>query len=247
MCDFFSFCSDGKKKYYFDWTDRTTLKDLNFDSHASIAKHFLLNEDDLNKYEYNLFIKQLTVDNLCCMENKEDVQFWCDNLNWKEVIEPLIVKPIVNPLLLETKISVGEAIKPLKKWQVIYSTIYSAAYSSAASEIYSEVYSAVTLAIGSAANSIVYSAVALAAGAAVYSAVASAIYSAIHLNAGSAVYSAVYSALWAYISSLFDIQYKYDFSSAIKLWESGYIPSFDGTTWRLHCGKKAKIVWEEKI
>jgi hypothetical protein len=48
----------------------------------------------------------------------------------------------------------------------------------------------------------------------------------------------------ANISSYFDIQYKYDFSSNNKLWDSGLIPSFDGKTWRLHTGKNAKIIYE---
>ena len=30
----------------------------------------------------------------------------------------------------------------------------------------------------------------------------------------------------------------------IKLWKQGLVPSFDGTTWRLHSGKKAKIIFE---
>jgi hypothetical protein len=34
------------------------------------------------------------------------------------------------------------------------------------------------------------------------------------------------------------------FQPGIDLWRSGFIPSFDGTTWRLHQGKNAKIVYE---
>jgi len=29
----------------------------------------------------------------------------------------------------------------------------------------------------------------------------------------------------------------------LKLWYAGYLPSFDGETWRLHCGKDAKVIW----
>lgn len=54
----------------------------------------------------------------------------------------------------------------------------------------------------------------------------------------------VWAHVWAYISSFFDIQYAYDFSSAVKLWEAGFVASYDGTTWRLHAGKDAKIVYE---
>jgi len=39
---------------------------------------------------------------------------------------------------------------------------------------------------------------------------------------------------------------EYPFSSAAKVWRRGFVPSFDGTTWRLHSGAKAKIVYEWK-
>jgi hypothetical protein len=39
----------------------------------------------------------------------------------------------------------------------------------------------------------------------------------------------------------------YPFASAVKLWEMGLVPSFDGTMWRLHGGKEAKVLWEGKI
>jgi len=29
----------------------------------------------------------------------------------------------------------------------------------------------------------------------------------------------------------------------VKLWRWGVVPSFDGTIWRLHAGKDAKILW----
>lgn len=50
-----------------------------------------------------------------------------------------------------------------------------------------------------------------------------------------------------YISSFFDIKYKHDFSSCIKLWERGLVPSFDGKIWRLHGYPNGKILWEGKL
>ena len=61
----------------------------------------------------------------------------------------------------------------------------------------------------------------------------------------ASVGDSVWASVWAYISSFFDIQYKYDFSPAIKLWERGLVPSFDGTTWRLHSGENAEVVYNE--
>jgi hypothetical protein len=51
----------------------------------------------------------------------------------------------------------------------------------------------------------------------------------------------------AYIGSLFNIwDGRYKFQPVVDLWKRGFVPSFDGTTWRLHSGKKAEIVYEMK-
>jgi len=62
---------------------------------------------------------------------------------------------------------------------------------------------------------------------------------------------------YAYIGSLFPniyqwkkIQHKkgeYPFKPAADLWRKGLLPSFDGKIWRLHSGKNAKMVYEERI
>jgi hypothetical protein len=61
----------------------------------------------------------------------------------------------------------------------------------------------------------------------------------------------------AYISSLFPNvkEWKYidheaginPFQPCIDLWLSGFVPSFDGKTWRLHSGKNAEIVYEMPV
>jgi hypothetical protein len=67
-------------------------------------------------------------------------------------------------------------------------------------------------------------------------------------SVGESVWESVRDSVWesvcAYVSSFFALNYLYDFSPAVKLWERGLVPSFDGTTWRLHSGKKAKIVFQ---
>jgi len=67
--------------------------------------------------------------------------------------------------------------------------------------------------------------------------------------------ASVMASVWAYISSLFPNikKWKYvnhedgvnPFQSCIDLWKGGYVPSFDGKTWRLHT--KAGIVWKEDV
>ena len=60
------------------------------------------------------------------------------------------------------------------------------------------------------------------------------------------VWDSVWDSVRAYTSSFFKIQYEYDFSSAVKLWNAGFVPSFDGKKWRLHSGKTAEVVYERR-
>jgi hypothetical protein len=67
------------------------------------------------------------------------------------------------------------------------------------------------------------------------------------------VWDSVGDSVWAYIGYMFpnikEWKYiktkdgEYPFQPAVDLWKRGFIASFDGTTWRLHSGKKAAIVY----
>jgi len=67
----------------------------------------------------------------------------------------------------------------------------------------------------------------------------------------------VKASVWSYIGSMFPnikkweyVDHKlgeYPFQSAVDLWKQGLVPSFDGSIWRLHGGKKAKILWEGEM
>jgi len=70
----------------------------------------------------------------------------------------------------------------------------------------------------------------------------------------SSVGDSVWASVGAYVSSLFPNikKWKYiyheecvnPFQAGIDLWKGGYVPSFDGKTWRLHT--KDGIVWEKR-
>ena len=64
--------------------------------------------------------------------------------------------------------------------------------------------------------------------------------------------ASVWDSVWAYAGSFFKIPVwkyvkhpkgKYPHQPLVQLWNQGFVPSFDGTTWRLHAGPKAKIVF----
>jgi len=74
-------------------------------------------------------------------------------------------------------------------------------------------------------------------------------------SVGASVGASVWGSVWdsvrasvgAYYSSFIDVEHEYDFSSAIKLWELGLVPSYDGSVWRLHGGPNGNILWKEKL
>ena len=179
MCNFFSFVTDPvnhpAEYYFFDWVYRKShLDDDGVDSHSHICARFKLDEDVCNKYEFNPLTKAFTVDQINSnRDDSEAAEKWVRRLNFKGVVEPLIVKPIVNPLLLpKVERVTDEQVMWLKEW------------------------------------------------------------------------ASVRASSWAYFSSFFAIEYKFDFSPAVNLWEAGLVPSFDGTTWRLHSGESADVVYE---
>ena len=72
-------------------------------------------------------------------------------------------------------------------------------------------------------------------------------------SVGDSVRDSVRDSVYAYLGSLFKLpswryvkspKGQYPFQPCVDLWEQGLVPSFDGTTWRLHAGPKAEIVYQ---
>ena len=191
MCQFFSFVTNPVDNpgwyYYFDWEYRKAhMEEDGADSHSHICSHFNLNEDVCNKYEYNPLTKMFTVDQINSeRDDSEAAEKWANRQDFKEIVEPLIIKPIVTPLdLPKVEQVTDEQIGWLKDW------------------------------------------------------------ASVRASAWASVGDSVWASVWAYVSTFFAIDHKHDYSSAMKLWEAGLVPSFDGTMWRLHSGTKADVVYE---
>ena len=211
MCNFFSFVTDPvnhpAEYYYFDWEYRKAhLNDDGVDSHSHICAYYLLNEDRCNKYEYNPLTKAFTVDQINSnRDDSEAAEKWANRQDFKEIVEPLIIKPIVNPFELPAVERVtDEQIDWLKSWASVMDSV----------------------------------------GASVGDLVRDLVSDSVGSSVSDSVWESVRASSWAYFSSFFAIEYKFDFSPAVNLWEAGLVPSFDGTTWRLHTGKPARVVYE---
>ena len=65
----------------------------------------------------------------------------------------------------------------------------------------------------------------------------------------SSVVDSIWDSVWGYVSGWF-FNYEKEanpFQPCIDLWYRGFVPSFDGTTWRLHSGKDADVVYNTII
>ena len=204
MCYFFSFVTDPvhhpAEYYYYNWDYRkANLDDDGADSHSHICAHFKLDEDKCNKYEFYPLTGSFIVDqNASERDDSNAAEKWARRLDFKTVVEPLIIKPIVHTLNLpEAKEVTAELVQWLKEWASVRASVR---------------------------DSVGYS---------------------VRYSVWASVRDSVWDSVGAYVSSFFSIKYEHDFSPAVKLWEAGLVPSFDGKVWRLHTGKDAHVVYEE--
>ena len=131
MCQFFSFCTEpenhGGKRFYFDWQYRKAhLEDEN-DSHSLICKHFKLDEDVCNKYEFNPLTKEFKADKINSpVDDRIQAEDWVNKLDFKRVVEPLIVKPVVSSFdLPPVEIVTEEIISLLREWASVWASVWA--------------------------------------------------------------------------------------------------------------------------
>ena len=225
MCRFYSFLTDEKRnRYGMDHQIRLDIwsgkSDLREDSHASIAELWHIDEDNCNKYEFNPLTRELVLDMQNLIFNDKEL-INIDELikEVKEAVPELIIKPIVDPfkdIKFEGKIT-DEIIGTVKEWSKVRGFVWDCVE-------YSAWYSV--------RNS-------------VWDSVRNSVWDSVGYSVWDSVRDSVSDSVYAYVSSFFNIDYHYDFSPAIKLWNMGLVPSFDGEIWRLHSYKG--IVWEEQL
>ena len=216
MCKFFSFVTVENNRYYFNWQQRQELlknnpDELNPDSHTSICKFNKLNEDLVNKFEYNPLTGNFAIDQINGKDNHVTSKKWVIKLDFAKVCEPLIIKPIIHPFSLPAPVITERHRKLLKEWNSVRGSVGGSVWNSIGDLVWNSVWDSVGNSVGNSVG--------------------------------------------AYMSSFFDIKkWKYikhksginPFQSCIDLWEQGLVPSYDGTTLRLHGGPDGKILYETK-
>jgi len=153
--------------------------------------------------------------------------------NVKEAFKP------IHPLKIETKrMSRNTALRLVKEWD------------SAGASVLASVFASVRTSVWDAVGDSVWESVF----ASVLASVGDAVGDSVRASVGDSVFASVLASVRAYIGSLFVpriTEWKYaeklgpnPWKPLRELWVRGYVPSCDGTTWRLHAGKDAKAVFE---
>ena len=239
MCKFFSFVGDGYGNYlYSDWNTRKENPEHYHDSHTAILTRNKVPprlQDRWSKYEYNPLTKEFTVDQGVEGHDHEAAENWVKHLNFKTVVEPLVIKKIRKPLTGKAKKVTDKEIALLDEWIKVMDSVLDSVRYSVRDSVWCSVYDSV----GNSVEASVWFSV--------YNSVRDSVWYLARVSVWYSVGSSVWDSVWAYLSSFFKIKYEHDFSSAIKLWNSGFVTSFDGKKWRLHSGKKAEIVYEKGV
>ena len=243
MCQFFSFVGDGHGNFrYHDWEDRQKIgvnADPGPDSHTLILTRLgipVTKQDMWSTYEYSPLIKKFTIDNGKDGHDHEAARNWVESLDFKKVIPALRLKRIIHPLKIvaPSKIST-EHLELLKVWASVWVSVRDSVWDSVGGSVWDSVRDSVW---GSVWDSVWVS---------VGGSVRDSVGASVGASVWGSVWDSVRASVGAYYSSFIDVEHEYDFSSAIKLWELGLVPSYDGSVWRLHGGPNGNILWKEKL
>ena len=244
MCEFYSFLTDGKGNRYAMNHDirvkiRNNESNLREDSHASIAELYHIDEDKCNKYEFNPITRKLTLDTQNLLINDSEL-IDIDELmkEVQEAVPELIIKPIIHPfkdIKFDGEIT-DKIIDLVREWSKVRNSIVHSVEDSVEDSVGDSVWDSVGDSIWDSV------------GDSVWRSVGDSVVDFVWRSVGDSVWESVRDSVWdfiyAYISSFFNIDYGYDFSSAIKLWKMGLVPSFNDEIWRLHSHKG--IVWMQE-
>ena len=163
----------------------------------------------------------------------------------------------INPLKLRTP-TIGDAqIALLQNWDSVWDSVGASVRDSVGASVWDSVGASVWDSVGASVRDSVGASVRASVWASVRASVWASVGASVRDSVGASVWDSVWASVgasvWAYIGSLFPKIKTWNYAPKTKgypyqpyvdLWRQGIVPSFDGTTWRLHTGEKATIVFE---
>ena len=237
MSNFFSFAWDGKDKFlYADYKIRKELiknkSDDDPDSFKWLMTYFCIKQSKQKKWSFcnfdpitKKFDILVKIDN----HNYQIAENWVKNINFKYIVPELIIKNIIDPLNNCIKPLPNEYIILLKEWSNIDRFAYISSYNYIMKYVGKYIYNYINDCIWSYCGNHIMNAIC---------------FSVPPCMMNSYLYNSMVNSLVVYGASFFDIKYNFDFSPLLKLYNAGFVPSFDGVKWRLHSGLEGTIIFE---
>ena len=165
----------------------------------------------------------------------------------------------VNPLLIEPG-DLESAKRELILWDSVWDSVRDSVGDSVGASVVASVWAGVGNSVGDSVWSSVWSRVGASVrdsvGDSVWDSISRSVPRSVRNRVRDRVGASVGASVWAYTGGLFPgiTSWKYaeglgavPWRPLLNLWYAGYVPSFDGKTWRLHTGKDAKVLWQGTI
>jgi hypothetical protein len=133
-------------------------------------------------------------------------------------------------------------------WASVWDSVWASVWASVRDSVWASVWDSVWASVGDS----VWASVRDSVWASVWDSVWASVWASVGDSVGDSVWASVRDSVWAYTGSFFRIPVwkyvkhpkgKYPYQPLVTLWNQGLVPSFDGTTWRLHGGPKAAILF----
>jgi len=194
---------------------------------------------------------------------------WSAFRKWQKKLDAILVrKKIVHPFRIKKPDISNYHIGLLKDWDSVGDIVVASVWDSVGDSVWASVRDSVWDSVGASVWDSVWDSVWASVWDSVWDSVWASVWDSVKASVwdsvGDSVGDSVWDSVWdsvrasvgAYSGSFFKLKRSewkytekvkckgYPFESLVKLWEMGFVPSFDGKIWRLHGGKSAKVLFE---
>jgi hypothetical protein len=178
---------------------------------------------------------------------------------WMASLDKIIVRQkIVHPFTITPPDKITtKHISMLRKWDSVRASVRASVWASVWASVRASVGDSVGDSVWASVRASVGDSVGDSVRASVWDSVRASVWASVRASVGASVRASVGASVGdsvgAYTGSFFIIPVwkyvkhprgKYPFAPCVQLFKLGLVPSFDGRTWRLHGGVKAKVLFE---
>ena len=176
--------------------------------------------------------------------------------NWFKKLEGANLKEISNPVnpfkIKPKKLSEKDAKELVNQWASVWASVWNSVWNSVGGSVGGSVRASVGTSVWNSVGDSVRASI----GDSVRASVGGSVWGSVWGSVRDSVWGSVKDSVGGYIGGLFPHITEWKYAEKLgknrknpwkplqTLWYKGYVPSFDGKVWRLHCGKKAEVKYQ---